>query len=84
MFMRKRIFMSTIEAIRKHVLRVSQAELAEIAGTSQATVSRWEKGELHPDIQQLQKIRSEAGERGIDWNDAWLFTAPPEPIQESA
>lgn len=51
--------------------------MAAIANTSQATVSRWETGELTPDLSQLDRIRSEAAARGLEWNDAWLFEGAP-------
>lgn len=84
MLMRICIGMNAMTAIRKHVLKVSQMELAEIAKTSQATVSRWEKGELHPDIAQLQRIRTVAADRGIAWDDGWLFDPAPNQITEPA
>ncbi|MDR6953819.1 putative transcriptional regulator [Ancylobacter sp. 3268] len=68
--------MNQMLLIRKSVLDVSQAALAAIAGTSQATVSRWEKGDLHPDRSQMALIRAEALKRGLQWNDAWFFEAP--------
>lgn len=55
--------------------------MAAIAGTTQATVSRWECGELKPDIEQLSRIRSEAMSRGIEWDDGWLFR-PAEVVPE--
>lgn len=68
--------MNTVYHIRKNVLGVSQAELAEIARTTQASVSRWERGELSPDLEQLLAIRSEVQRRKLKWNDAWFFDAP--------
>lgn len=68
---------SPIQAIRKHVLQISQAEMAAIAGTSQATVSRWETEELQPDRAQLARIRDEVIRRGRIWNDAWIFESAP-------
>lgn len=68
--------MSTVKHLRKDVLKVSQAELAEIAKTTQATVSRWENGELSPDLEQLGRIREEVRRRECVWEDAWFFDAP--------
>lgn len=65
-------------ALRKRVFSASQSEIAEIAGTTQATVSRWEKGELQPDRAQLDLLRNEAKKRGLTWSDAWIFEAAPE------
>lgn len=75
--------MTAIEHIRRSVLQLSQAELARIASTSQATVSRWEAGELKPDISQMAAIRAEAKRRGIDWQDVWFFEAPG-PTEDAA
>ncbi|MDX1240388.1 helix-turn-helix domain-containing protein [Sinorhizobium medicae] len=68
--------MNTIAHIRKSVLKVSQSELADVAGTKQATVSRWETNQLSPDLEQLKSIREEVLRRGLDWDDAWFFSAP--------
>ena len=68
--------MRPIEHIRKEVFSVSQAVFAEIAGTSQGSVSRWEKGDQDPDLTEMEKIRECARERGIDWNDRWFFEIP--------
>jgi transcriptional regulator with XRE-family HTH domain len=66
--------MNSIRHIRESVLRITQIELAEIAGTTQGTVSRWEKGTLEPDRDQLAKIREAAIERGIEWRDSLFFS----------
>lgn len=68
--------MNTIAHIRKTVLKVSQSELAGIAATKQATVSRWETNQLSPDLEQLKSIREEVLRRGLDWDDAWFFATP--------
>lgn len=68
--------MSTVQHLRKNILKISQAELAEVAKTTQATVSRWENGELSPDLDQLTRIREEVRKRGLAWDDAWFFEAP--------
>ena len=59
--------------IRKQVLKMSQAEMAALTETSQATVSRWETGELEPDRAQMETIREAAKQRGLAWDDAWFF-----------
>jgi DNA-binding transcriptional regulator YiaG len=76
--MRLRILcaMGPIEHIRKNVLDLSQVELAAIAGTTQATVSRWEAGQLEPSRAELARIRSAVMERGLPWDDCWFFEAP--------
>lgn len=74
--------MKPIEYIRKRVFGVSQAAFGEIAGTTQASVSRWEAGELHPGLEEMERIRSEALARGNEWDDSLFFATPtPEPAQ---
>ncbi|MGC8534892.1 MAG: helix-turn-helix domain-containing protein [Rhizomicrobium sp.] len=64
--------------IRKDVLHLTQNEMAALAGTTQATVSRWENGMLDPTRDQLSLIREEALRRGIEWRDSWFFCADGE------
>lgn len=71
-----------MEHIRKNVLRVSQAQMATIAKTSQANVSRWERGEVSPYLNHLEHIREEAHARGIDWNDSFFFDGAPTPAPD--
>ena len=68
--------MKPIAHIRQEVLKLPQSALATITGTSQATVSRWETGELEPDREQMDLIRQAALERGLEWNDRWFFETP--------
>jgi len=69
--------MNSIRYIRKVVFpNISQGELAKITGTTQATVSRWESGELSPNLSEMQLIRDSAQARGIEWDDALFFTGP--------
>jgi DNA-binding transcriptional regulator YiaG len=67
-----------LKVIRKNILDLSQVEMAALTGTTQATVSRWENGELEPDRGQLAMIRAEAAARGVPWNDTWFFEVPAE------
>lgn len=73
--------MQIVQHIRKSILELNQAEFAVIALTTQATVSRWESGELSPDLNQLAAIRAEVLRQEKEWNDTWFFEAP---VQESA
>jgi len=68
--------MNPLLHIRKNVLGVTQTEMAAIAGTRQATVSRWEAGELEPSRDQMQLVRQAAAERGVEWSDTWFFESP--------
>lgn len=69
--------MNPLQHIRKSILDLTQAEMAEIAGVRQATVSRWEHGELEPSRDELDRIRTEALKRGVEWDDKWFFEASP-------
>jgi DNA-binding transcriptional regulator YiaG len=71
--------MLPISHIRNSIFQVTQAEFAALAGTSQATVSRWEKGELMPNSANLDRIRQAAQANNIAWNDSWFFVTPEAP-----
>ena len=66
-------YMNAMLHIRKQVLCLTQAEMAAVAKASQATVSRWENGELEPTRDHLAAIREEAKRRRIKWSDALFF-----------
>jgi predicted transcriptional regulator len=68
--------MSELHHIRTEILKASQRELAAIAGVTQATVSRWETGELEPSRDELSRIRNEVMKRKLRWNDRWFFERP--------
>lgn len=68
--------MGPIEHIRKSILHLSQTELAAIAHTTQATVSRWEAGQLEPSRAEMARIRDAVTARNLPWNDGWFFDAP--------
>jgi transcriptional regulator with XRE-family HTH domain len=55
--------MTPFKRLRTQVLKVTQAEIASVTDTTQATVSRWEKGELFPDASQLGKLKSKYGRK---------------------
>lgn len=68
--------MTPIEHIRTRVFRTTQAVFAEIAGTTQASVSRWESGVQTPGQTEMASIRAEAAQRGLAWDDRWFFELP--------
>jgi predicted transcriptional regulator len=68
--------MNAISHIRKNLLNVTQGAMADIAGVQQATISRWESGELSPSLEQMRRIRCALIERDIRWSDAWFFDVP--------
>ena len=68
--------MNAMAHIRKAVFGITQAEMAEIAGASQPTVSRWERGEDEPDREQMARIRAHAWQLVKPWDDRWFFEAP--------
>jgi transcriptional regulator with XRE-family HTH domain len=57
---------------------MTQASFAEVAGVTQATVSRWERGEFEPSRDELVRIRDEARRKRIRWRDSWFFDQPSE------
>ena len=69
--------MNPLLRIRKTVLGLTQQELAELTGATQATVSRWERGELEPDRGQLKTILDEARARGVDLDASAFFEQRP-------
>ena len=77
-----------IEHIRKVVFQAKQTEFAVIAGTTQATVCRWELKvdhvhRLHPNRENMERIRAEAVRLGKAWDDRWFFEVPA-PVAEAA
>lgn len=73
--------MRPIEAIRKNVFRCSQAAFGEIAGTTQASVSRWETGQQEPSRDEMERIREAARARSLQWHDSWFFEVAPAPAE---
>ena len=72
--------MNIMHHIRTNVFKITQSEMAAVAQTKQATVSRWEsdnpKTKLIPNREQLALIREEAARLGLDWSDSWFFESP--------
>lgn len=76
--------MGPIEHIRIEVFKASQVEFAAIAGTTQASVSRWENGIQEPDLEEMARIRDEARKRGLAWEDRWFFEIPESATARAA
>lgn len=68
--------MHPMEHIRRNILVLTQADMGDVAGVNQATVSRWENGEAEPDRDEMARIREFARKRKIDWDDGWFFSVP--------
>lgn len=68
--------MNALRHIRKSILDLSQAEIAAIAEVSQGTVSKWENGELNPNMDEMARIRAAAMARNLPWDDSWFFETP--------
>ena len=67
--------MRPIEYIRRNIFKTTQMAFGEVAGATQATVSRWESGELEPGREEMTRIRTAAQQIG-EWNDSWFFEIP--------
>lgn len=68
-----------MKIIRKSVLGFTQSEMAALTGARQATVSRWERGELEPDRRQMSAIRKKIIAQGKPWKDTWFFDVSSMP-----
>ncbi|MBW7968139.1 helix-turn-helix transcriptional regulator [Bradyrhizobium sp. BR 10289] len=69
--------------IRSAIFRITQIEMAEIAGVEQPTVSRWEKGTHEPSLTNLERIRAEAVRRGLAWDDGLFFGSAGHPVLQN-
>ncbi len=76
--------MEPIEHIRKKVFAVNQEAFGAIAGTTQASVSRWENGEQEPSQTEMARIRQAALNQGLTWDDSWFFEVPAEASDVTA
>lgn len=76
--------MHPIAHIRKNVFKLSQAAFGTLAGVDQGTVSRWEGGQLAPDLAEMARIRTAARRRRLPWDDSWFFSVPAKKPQAAA
>jgi hypothetical protein len=68
--------MNPVTYIRQKVFGCeTQEAFADILGTTQASVSRWERDERIPGHRQ-SLVRDKARERGLDWRDEYFFEVP--------
>lgn len=76
---------ASFAAIRTQIFGVTQKAMGDIAGLSQATISRIESGELAPDAVAMSRIRDAARARRpeVAWNDAWFFDEPIPPTVQA-
>lgn len=69
--------MKPINFIVTNLFQESGAEIARWAGVTRESVNRWLRDERRPPLEILRPIfRAKAAERGLPWNDAWLFELP--------
>ncbi|QRY68176.1 helix-turn-helix domain-containing protein [Ensifer sp. PDNC004] len=68
--------MNAIQNIRKNVFGLTQVEFSVVAGVTQASVSRWEKHDVAPSLDEMTRIRQAAMERDLPWNDRLFFEVP--------
>ncbi len=64
--------MRRIEFVRRRLLGLTQVDFARLTKVAQATVSRWESGELAPTLSAVTLAKAAVLDRGFSWNDAWL------------
>jgi len=76
--------MNNVRRIRKTLFRVSQAKFGEIAGVTQATVSRWETGILAPSLLELDRIRASARQKGLKLKAEDFFAPIAKPSEGRA
>lgn len=63
--------------IRERIFGIStQEEFADMLGCAQATISRYETGELRLSRDAQDAIRLAARERGLRWDNNWFFDIP--------
>jgi transcriptional regulator with XRE-family HTH domain len=70
--------MNALLFIRKHVLRTLQGDIAAITQVAPSTVSRWEAGQIQPNLDEIARLREACLHRVGAWDEDWLFD-PPDP-----
>ena len=69
--------MNRLRVIRKTIFQVPQKDMAALIGCAQSTLSRWERNERQPALDDMARIREAAAEKNIKWDDRWFFEDPP-------
>lgn len=65
-----------VRYVRRHVLQITQEELAAIGGVSRPRVSRYESGRENPPYPFMLRVRAEAKRRGLRFSGDWFFETP--------
>ena len=71
--------MNTCKSIRKSTGK-SQADFAIGINRSQASVSRWERGDSSPTLEDLRAMHRYLSHLGVAWNDEWIFPEAPKEV----
>lgn len=64
---------SPLRLIRKHLFRVSQDDMALVAGVTRPMISKYESGKSDPPMAVLRRIRTDARERGLAFTGECFF-----------
>lgn len=68
--------MNPIRHIRTRVFRMTQITFASAIGIGQPALSRIEQDLRRLDYPKMQRIRTAAKRRRLEWNDSWFFEVP--------
>jgi len=75
--------MYALAHIRKTRLGLTQAAFAELAEVNQSTVSRWERGELSPTVEEVNRIIAGAKKLKVELAPNEFFARPPAAAAEA-
>lgn len=64
----------------RRALGMTQCQLAAMIGVTQSTVSKWERRQASPTLENLEKIRGEASSRRLELDDRLFFETNTEPV----
>jgi hypothetical protein len=66
-------FGPAMRRIRNEVFRTTQEVIGAIANVTGSKVSRWESGEIAPDLTEIAKLRAFAVQHQLRWRDEMIF-----------